>query len=164
MSNNIEAIFNHNQEIITIQVNLKEKWKDIIKKYENKLGIKDVYYIYSGNQINNEYNVEEIINLDDKISKKMRILVNDIERTTIINKEIINLKDIICPICKESIKMKIKEYKINLYECKNGNLINNILLEEFDNIENENEIKCGKCENNINKIYNNICYKCNNVK
>ena len=164
MSNNLETIFNHNQEIIIIQVNLKEKLKDIIKKYENKSGIQNVYYIYSGNQINNdEYTVEEIINLDDKISKKMRILVNDIQRTTI-NDKIINIKDIICPICKESIKMKIKEYKINLYGCKNGHSKENILLEEFDNIENESGIKCGKCENNINKVYNNIFYKCNNCE
>ena len=26
----------------------------------------------------------------------------------------------ICPICKESTKIEIKEYKINLYGCKNG--------------------------------------------
>jgi hypothetical protein len=33
MSSNIEVIFNHNQQNIIIQVNIKEKLKDIIKKY-----------------------------------------------------------------------------------------------------------------------------------
>ena len=91
MSNYFEALFNHNQEIITIQVNLKEIWKDIIKKYINKSGldIKSIYFVYSGIIINENKTVEEIIISDDKITKKMRILVNDIERT-IIDERIIN--------------------------------------------------------------------------
>ena len=109
MSRNFEAIFSHNQEIISIQVDLKEKMKDIIKKYINKACIQNVYFIYSGKQIIEENSVEQIINSDDKKSKKMRILVNDIERTTI-NERIVNSKEIICPICKESIKIRIKEY------------------------------------------------------
>ena len=162
MSSNFEVIFSHNQQTISIQVNLKEKWKDIIKKYENKSGIQNVYFIYSGNQINEENNIDQIINSDDRKSKKMRILVNDIERT-IIKERIINSKEIICPICKESIKMKIKEYKINLYECKNGHSKNNILIDEFESIQkiNESEIKCGICNNDKSKTYNNIFYKCN---
>ena len=36
---NIEVIFDHYQQIIIIQVDLKEIWKDILKKYKNKSGI-----------------------------------------------------------------------------------------------------------------------------
>ena len=54
MSSNIEVIFIHNQQNIIIQVNIKEKLKDIIKKYINKSGIENVYYIYSGNIIDEE--------------------------------------------------------------------------------------------------------------
>ena len=162
MTENFEAIFCHNQELITIQIGLNEKWEDVIKKYENKSGleIQSVYFIYSGNQINKEYTIEQIINSDDKISKKMKILVNDILKEPI-NEEIIKSKDIICPICKKSIKIKIKEYKIYLYGCQNGHEKDNILLEEFDSMQDEMKIKCGKCENMRNKIYNNIFYKCN---
>ena len=162
MSSNIEIIFSHNQQNITIEVNLKEKLKDIIKKYINKACIQNVYFIYSGKQIIEENSVEQIINSDDKKSKKMRILVNDIERTTI-NERIVNSKEIICPICKESIKIRIKEYKINLYGCKNGHSNDNILLDEFESKQriNESEIKCGICNNDKSRIYKNIFYRCN---
>ena len=167
MSNNYEVIFNHNQKIIAIQVDLKEIWKDIIKKYVNKSGIniKTVYFIYSGNKIDEKNSLDRIINSNDKKLKKMNIFVNDIERTTL-NKTIINSKEIICPICKESIKMKIKEYKINLYDCKNGHNKNNILLDGFNSTQkiDESEIKCGICQNGKSKTHNNIFYKCNKCK
>ena len=57
--------------------------------------------------------------------------------------------------------MELKEYKINLYGCKNRHSKKNILLEEYDDIEDGNWIKCGKCENIRNKVYNNIFYRCN---
>jgi hypothetical protein len=62
---------------------------------------------------------EEVANSEDKKRKKMNVIVfeNEFE----IQKENkIKSKNIICPICKENIKMDIKDYKINLYECKNG--------------------------------------------
>ena len=34
-------------------------------------------------------------------------------------KEKIKSKDIICPECKESIFMNVKDYKINLFDCIN---------------------------------------------
>ena len=49
----------------------------------------------------------------------MIILVNDIEKTKI--------NERICPIGKESIKIRIKDYKINFYECKNGHNKNIVL-------------------------------------
>ena len=155
MSNNYEAIFDHNQQKITIQISdLNEIWKDIIEKYARKSGIDihTVYFIYSGNQINQEYNVKQIINSDDKISKKIRILVYDIQKTTNNTKMIIS-KDIICPICQESTQIKIKDYKINLHGCKNGHQINDILLDEFENKQriDESKIVCGICQNNKSK-------------
>ena len=149
------------QEIIVIQTGLKEKWKNIIQKYINKLGKKDIYLVYSGNRINEENIVEEIINLEDIKTNKMRILVNDIEKT-IKKQKIISSKNIICPVCKESIKIRIKEYKIDLYDCKNGHKKENILLDEFENIQNlnESEIKCEKCHRSKSEVYNNLFYKC----
>ena len=47
-------------------------------------------------------------------------------------KDIIKSKNIICPECKENIKMDIIDYKINIYECKNGHKKENILLNEFE--------------------------------
>ena len=164
MSNNYEAIFDHNQQIISIQIkDLDEIWKDIIQKYAIKSGIdiETVYFVYSGNTINQEYSVNQIINSDDKISKKIRILVNDIQKT-INNSKIVNSKNIICPICQEDIKIKIKDYKIFLYDCKNGHKINDILLDEFENKQkiDESKIVCGICKNNKSKVYDNLFYKC----
>ena len=33
---------------------------------------------------------------------------------------------------RENTKYKLNEYKIDLYECKNGHRIDNILLDEFE--------------------------------
>lgn len=95
----------------------------------------------------------------------MGILVDDIQLTEI-NEKIINSKDIICPTCKETIKMKIKGYKIYLYDCKNGHNKDNILLDKFENTQNinESEIKCSVCNTNKSKIYNQIFYICNKCK
>ena len=60
--------------------------------------------------------------------------------------------EIICPKCKENILINIKNYKINLYDCKNGHKIENIPLNEYENMQ----------KIDISKIICNICYKNNN--
>ena len=47
-------------------------------------------------------------------------------------KEIIS-KDIICPECGEIIFINIKDFKINLYGCKNNHKMNNILINKYEN-------------------------------
>ena len=42
-------------------------------------------------------------------------------------------KEVICPKCKEYIKRKINNYSIYLNECKNNDIIDNILITEFEN-------------------------------
>ena len=57
----------------------------------------------------------------------------------------------------------MNDYKIYLYDCKNGHRKNNILLEEFENTQNINisEIVCNICkEQNNSNTYNNEFYKC----
>ena len=53
-----------------------------------------------------------------------------------INDNIIKIKSkqIIYPTCWEDIRIKYNEYKIELYEYKNGLNINDILLDEFENM------------------------------
>ena len=71
---------------------------------------------------------------------------------------------IICPECKESILIKIKDYKINLYECKNGHSLKNILLKEYEKTQNINlsKIICEICK--INNKNNDEIYTCFNCK
>ena len=46
----------------------------------------------------------------------------DNERTRIKNNSIIKSNNIICPICGENALIKIKDYKITLYDCKYGHV------------------------------------------
>ena len=157
--------FNYNGIITTIECNFKEKMKDIFQKFSDKVKTldKNIFYLYDGKvRINEELTFEEIANLEDKKRKKMKIIVfeNELE----LQKENkIKSKNIICPTCKENIKMDIKNYKINLYECKNGHKIENILLNKFEETQNIDlsNIICNTCKKNNKSISeNNLFYKC----
>ena len=71
-----------------------------------------------------------------------------------------SLKDIKCPICNDNILIKIKDYKINMYNCKNGHKFDNILLKEFVNMEklDISELLCNICK--IKNLNNNELYRC----
>jgi len=151
------------QQIIIQSNNLEEKIKDIINKFKIKIKEEEnnnLYYIYNGDKINEELELNELIK--DKNIKKINILVynksNNEKEKKIISKEII------CPECKENILLNIKDYKINLYECKNGHKIENILFNEFENMQkiDYTKIICNKCKiNNRSNIHNNEFYICN---
>ena len=159
----IEFIYNGTKTII--QCNLSEKIKDISKRFKDKINLtnKNINYTYNGNLVlNEELKFEDIVNNEDKIRKKMSFIVFDnlIETK---DKDIIKSNEIICPECKENIRMNINEYKINLLKCKNGHNKENILLDEFEETQNINltDIICNICKNNNKSIsYDNIFYKC----
>ena len=151
-----------------IQCNSNEYMEEICKRYAQiiNIDIDNLIFIYSGNIINGELKYEEQINEEDKLRNEVNILVYEQDKT-IINKKKIKLKEIICPICQESIFMKINNYQINLNQCKNGHNINNILLKEFDNMQNIDisKIICDVCKiKNKNNTYKNEFYKCNKCK
>ena len=69
----------------------------------------------------------------DKRNKRIIILVYSINST--INNENTNIKtsnDIICPQCKKICKYEINDFKIKLYDCKNGHINENMNLNEFE--------------------------------
>ena len=163
-----EVEFNYKGNITIIQCRKDEKMKDIFNKFLSKiqnLDIKTIFFVYSGNaNINGEFSFEEVANESDKKRNKMNIIVNDIDN--IKNETIIKSKNIICPICKECIKMHIEDYNIFLSECRNGHTIDNILIDEFEDKQkiNISKIKCDKCGNNKAETFNNIFYICNECK
>ena len=135
-----EVEFIYNGVTIIIQCKLDEKMKNICQKLKDKVKInnKSIFYSYNGKVgINEELTFEEAINSEDKKRNKMSILVfeNEIELK---KNDIIKSGNIICPECKENIKMDIINYKINIYECKNKHKIENILLNEFEETQNIN--------------------------
>ena len=90
------------------------------------------------------------------------LVYNKDKNSNNIETKIIKSKDIICPECKENILINIKDYRINLNECKNNHSRNNIKLEEYENTQkiDLSKIKCDKCNKyNNSEFY--VCYSCN---
>ena len=165
-----EIIFNYKGNTTIIQCNKEDKMKEVFNKFALKTQTDKnlIYFIYGGNiNLNEDLTFEELANQNDKLRNKMSIIVNDKANNTNSNISAFKKsKDIICPKCHESIKLKIEEYKIKLYECKGKHedviFINE--LEETQKIDLSN-IKCDKCkENNKNKTFNNQFFRCNTCK
>jgi len=160
----INAIFTFKGINTVIQCNKEDKMKDICSKYANKIGIDInlIYFLYNGMQLDLDLNQQ--LYIIDKDKNEMNILVFEKSKSTIIaDKGIIESKEIICPKCKENCIIKIKDFKIKLYNCKNNHEINNILLNEYNNIQNINELEiiCNICKNkNKYKSYNKQFYLC----
>ena len=164
-----EVEFNYQQNKVIIQGKMDNIFEEIIQKYINKtnLDINNIYFISNAKVINKNYKLENIMSESDKRNNKILILVDDINKN--INIENTNIKiskDIICPKCKEICKYEINDYKIKLYGCKNGYVLENINLNEFENnqILDISQIKCDICKvKNKSNTFNNefyICYEC----
>ena len=163
----IEAIFIFNGVEILLQCNINDKLLNICNKFISKISIdiNRLYFLYGGLDINKELTCYELLNNLDKERGKMNILVYEKERNTRIDENSkIKSKEIICPICYENCRIKMNNYKINLYGCKNGHITNNILLEEFEETQiiNESKVKCKNCNNTKSKVYNKEFFKCLN--
>ena len=113
----IEFIYKDNKSIIQCQEN--EILKEIIKRYSAKImkNVDKLFFLNNGFKIKEEYSFEELANNLDKKNRKMIILVNDLVIETVGNDD--NLKksnEIICPNCKDNIRIKFENYKIKLYD------------------------------------------------
>ena len=151
---------------INIACKKNEKMKDICERFINeaKENKNLIYYLYNGDKINKELTLESVIN--DKNINKIKILVNLIDEEININ-AIIKSKNIICPECKDNIRIKIEDYQIKLFECKNNHTINNILLEKYEDSQNIDisKIICEICkEKNKGNAHENIFHRCTKCK
>ena len=160
-----EIQFIYEGKNITIQCNENEKIEEIITRFLTKINNienKNLIYLYNGTKINKELKYKEQANEIDKNSMKMDIIVTKFEDESDKKEKIIS-KEIICPTCNENILLDIKDYKINLNNCKNNHEIENILLDRFEETQNIilNEIKCNICEiKNKGNTFNNEFYLC----
>ena len=165
----VEVEFNYQQRKTIIQANLNDSFQIIMNHFINKTRLKlnDIYFLSNGKKISKNEIINNLMSDSEKKAKKMIILVYNIN--TIINSNntnIIKSNDIICPQCKESCKYELNNYKIKLYDCKNGHIIENIKLKDFINTQNIDisKIKCDICKNKTksntfnNKFY--LCYEC----
>ena len=163
----VEIEFNHNHTFTIIQSNEDELMKNIIQKYilKTKLNIDLIYFLYNGNNIDKEKALKQIINTQDKIRKKMTILVTDLGEEVNSN-SICMSNTIICPKCKKTSKMEIKDYKIIL-ECPDGHRTENNFFNKFKDSQkiDLSKIICGVChQNDKSKAFDNIFFICNSCK
>jgi len=86
----------------------------------------------------------------------------DLEEAPDIDITFIKSNAIICPKCYEFSKIKIEDYKIILYGCKNGHITNNILFDEYENTQkiDTSKIKCEKCDLTMNETFKNLFFRC----
>ena len=160
-------VFDINGIETIIQCDDKEQIIEAYKKYISYIetDISKINFIYKGKKINEKLSFDKIANSIDKKRNIINISLEGINNKNNINEKVIKSKDIICPICNESIILKIKDYKIFLSDCINGHKINNILLNEYENTQKIglSKLICDLCkiqvkEINMNKLYK--CYSC----
>ena len=110
-----KIIFNYQGTEIIIQCSIDKIMKDIFQEFSLKaeIDVNKIYFIYNGNIINEEIYFNQLINKEDRNRKIMNILVND-KSETIINENICQSKEIICPECKQ----RILSYYFNYYIIK----------------------------------------------
>ena len=144
--NEVEFIY-ESQKII-IQCNENDIIKDICKKGASKLSLDmdSIFFIYGGESVNLE---STFSNLKKNNPNKISMIVTKNE-TEVPEKELFEMKEIICPECGEDARLKVINYKVNLFECKNGHKINNILLNKFvyPQYVDLSNIKCDDCKEN----------------
>ena len=159
--------FQYNGVMTIIPCKKEQKMEDICSNFINKANLKEneIYYFYDGKggiEFDKNLTFNQMANQFDKTRKKMSILVYDYDNT-IKDKSEFKLKNIVCPECKENIKMEFKNYEINLFECKNNHSKNNIIFDELEKTQvvDLTKIKCGVCkEKNKSITFNNVFYKC----
>ena len=156
------VIFFYKEKQIEIQCFTNEKFSLICKRFIAKLQLdksQDYYYLYGGNIINKDLSLslEDLASNEDKRDKRMKIIVHD-EKEEIKNNNEKEVNEVICPECRENILIKIEEYRISMYKCKNNHKIENISLKEFDILQkiDESKIICDICKiNNKNETHKN---------
>ena len=159
--------FEYNKIKTKIEIDIEQKFQDAVDIYltKEKIDLNSVEFIHENKKINLNEKIESSINNinndNDNIIPIQVIPKNDIFLNKPIKKEISEIK---CPKCCEPCRMKIENYLINLFDCKNNHKTLNIELDQFEKMQNEINpiIKCNKCEKENN---NNIqFYRCNICK
>ena len=128
----IKIEFNYNSNNSFILAINEDKMRKVCSKLTQKiqLDLNKIYFMYSGNIVNLDLSIAQLINKLDNERKIMSIIAID-HLNEKGNKSIITSPIIICPICKEPARFEMIDYKIKIYNCKNGHVVDNILLKEF---------------------------------
>jgi len=151
----IEVVFMFKGLTTIIQCNLNDIMKDIINKFMTKADINNhnLIFLYGGELINKNISLKNLIKDLDYKNNKVNVIVDEMEDDDLKNKKNKKQKKkskyIICPKCQELCLLKINDnYRLKLYECKNGHIKDNILLNDFIDTQYlyESKIKCDNCK------------------
>ena len=158
-----EITFIYNDNEIPMQCTKGEKLKDIMERLSNKIDVskENIYGLYNGKILDEEMKEDKI--RKDENNKRI-ILIYDYDKSSVVNNNIIKSNEVICPRCNENCLIKIKDYKVILYNCKDNHetILSMNEYEETQKI-NLSNIKCNKCNTkNKGNTFNNEFYKCLN--
>ena len=128
----VELEFNFLQMKTIIQANLDDLFHIAIRKFCNKNNIKEdtVFFMAEGILLQGDKKIRDIMNQTKKRDNKINLLVYSLDRDIKNENAIIESKEIICPKCFELCRIKIEDYMIKLFDCKN-NHFTEINLDQF---------------------------------
>ena len=163
----VELEFDYQQNKVFMKVNPSEYFYTIINQYYLKAQIEpnSVTFFAHSVQIQENKRVIEVMNQLEKMNNKMYIMVFPLYINN--NKNVVeDSKEIICPKCYEQCRIKIEDYKVNLYDCKNNH--STILeLNKFKETQkiDLSRIKCNICNiKSMGNSFNHTFLYCLNCK
>ena len=128
----VEVEFIYNEKILMIHCQETDILKTICEHFAKKaiIDINSVYFIYGGNPLKEDLSFIAHANSFDLARKKMSIIVitKMFQKTEAAK---IKAKQVICPICSENSRIKIENFKVNIFSCKNGHEIKDQFLSEY---------------------------------
>ena len=129
------VIFRYQNSDLTIQCEETELFSNIIQKFCTKTQIdkNKLTFVCNGNKVNEELPLSQFP-LNENETTRIVLALDIVEEN---NEECMKKSDnIICPQCKESIVISVKDYKVSLFQCKNGHKIENLSLSKFNETQN----------------------------
>ena len=160
----IEFIINN--EKISIQVELNDRFEKALKELKNKINVEidNLRFLANDKVVQETNTIKQIMNEKENQNYKITIKVIDLSKIDLNKNNITNKNVIICPECKEQCEYEMITYKIKLNDCINGHKIKKINLNKYLNAPNV-DISCDICKNEIKSkfSYNRLfsCYECN---
>ena len=150
---------NYNGDEYKIPFNENDIVKNVFQKFLVKVQkpMNKVLFLYDGKKIDENEILSEIMTKEDKSEKNVSILVQDISE-----KVLLITNNPLCPTCAAECTIKSENYKFYL-KCKNGHITNNILVQEYKELQEIDSAKiiCDVCHaNNKGNTPNGEFYSC----
>ena len=164
-------IFIYNGIEIKIPYSKNEKMSSLVSKFCAKSEKKreNFYFLLNGTTLDEDLDESQI--LANQQGKKIILAYkndfieddNEEEENADENGIIQRPHEIICPKCKESSCIELKDFKISFIQCKHEHKIGNIPISDFDKCQGVNlsKIICSKCkERNRGDMTNYLFFVC----